>query len=57
MSTLRIDGGTVVGWSGTGHELVRDGSVFIDGDTITSVGRDRPAADRVIDSGEHATLT
>jgi len=50
MSTLRIDGGTVVGWSGTGHELVPDGSVFIDGDTVKSVGRDRPNADRVIDA-------
>jgi len=35
---IRIDGGVVVGWSGTSHELVVNGSVLIDGDTITSVG-------------------
>jgi cytosine/adenosine deaminase-related metal-dependent hydrolase len=48
--SLRIDGGVVVGWSGAQHELVPDGSVMIDGDTIHSVGRDRPEADRVIDA-------
>jgi len=48
--SLRIDGGTVVGWSGTQHELVPDGSVLIEGDTIKSVGRARPPADRVIDA-------
>ena len=48
--SLRIDGGVVVGWSGTHHELVPDCSVLIDGDTIKSVGRERPPADRVIDA-------
>jgi cytosine/adenosine deaminase-related metal-dependent hydrolase len=49
---IRIDGGVVVGWSGTSHELVPDGSVLIDGDTVTSVGTDKsPSADRVIDAG------
>ncbi len=36
--SIRIDGGIVVGWSGTGHEIVPNGSVFIDGDTVKSVG-------------------
>jgi cytosine/adenosine deaminase-related metal-dependent hydrolase len=48
--SLRIDGGTIVGWSGEHHELIPDGSVLIDGDSIKSVGRERPAADRVIDA-------
>jgi 5-methylthioadenosine/S-adenosylhomocysteine deaminase len=48
--SLRVDGGVVVGWSGAEHELVPDGSVLIEGDTIKSVGRDKPAADRVIDA-------
>jgi len=26
--TIRIDGGTVVGWSGTHHELIPEGSLF-----------------------------
>ncbi|MBI2350156.1 MAG: amidohydrolase family protein [Deltaproteobacteria bacterium] len=49
--TIRIDGGTVVGWSGTHHELVPEGSVLIDGETISYVGTDRTRrADRVIDA-------
>jgi 5-methylthioadenosine/S-adenosylhomocysteine deaminase len=48
--SLRIDGGVVVGWSGAHHELIPDGSVLIDGDTITAVGRERPPADRVVDA-------
>src|SRR6185369_925200 len=48
--SIRIDGGTVVGWSGAGHEIIPNGSVLIDGDTIKSVGADKPAADRVIDA-------
>jgi len=49
--TIRIDGGTVVGWSGTGHELIAEGSVLIDGDTISYAGRDRTKpADRVINA-------
>ena len=31
---IRIDGGVVVGWSGTGHEIIPDGSVVIENDTI-----------------------
>ena len=49
--TIRIDGGTVVGWSGTHHELVPEGSVLIEGETISYVGTDRTRrADRVIDA-------
>ena len=48
---IRIDGGVVVGWSGTSHELVPNGSVLLEGDKILAVGTDRsPAADRVIDA-------
>jgi len=49
--SIRIDGGTVVGWSGTNHELIPNGSVLIEGDSIKSVDMDmsRPA-DRVIDA-------
>jgi cytosine/adenosine deaminase-related metal-dependent hydrolase len=49
--TIRIDGGTVVGWSGEHHELIPKGSVLIDGDTVSYVGTDRAKqADRVIDA-------
>jgi cytosine/adenosine deaminase-related metal-dependent hydrolase len=48
---IRIDGGTVVGWSGASHELIPGGSVLIDGDKISAVGTDKSqAADRVIDA-------
>jgi cytosine/adenosine deaminase-related metal-dependent hydrolase len=48
---IRIDGGVVVGWSGTSHELVPNGSLLIDGDTIASVGMDRSKlADKIIDA-------
>jgi 5-methylthioadenosine/S-adenosylhomocysteine deaminase len=48
---IRIDAGVVVGWSGTSHELVPDGSVIVDGDKILSVGTDRSQpADKVIDA-------
>src|SRR4051812_49075077 len=46
----RIDGGTVVGWSGTTHELIPDGSILIEGDAVAYVGSERRAADRVIDA-------
>jgi imidazolonepropionase-like amidohydrolase len=46
---IRIDGGTVVGWSGAGHEIIPNGSVLIDGDAIKSVGTDKSQpADKVI---------
>lgn len=49
--SIRIDGGVVVGWSGEHHELIPDGSVVMEGDTITYVGTDRGhAADEVIDA-------
>ena len=49
--TIRIDGGTVVGWSGAHHELIPDGSVLIDGDSIGYVGADRTKrADKIIDA-------
>ena len=49
--SVRIDGGVVVGWSGEDHELIPDGSVLMEGDTITYVGTDRSkAADEVIDA-------
>ena len=48
---IRIDGGVVVGWSGTSHELVPDGSVLIEGNTIKSVSMDRSEpADKVINA-------
>ena len=48
---IRIDGGIVVGWSGTSHELIPNGSVLIDGDAIKSVGYDKSQpADKVIDA-------
>ena len=48
---IRIDGGVVVGWSGTGHEIIPDGSVVIENDTIRSVGKDKSqAVDKVIDA-------
>src|SRR5262249_21074286 len=48
--TIRIDGGTVVGWSGTTHEIIPGGSVLIEGDGVAYVGTERRAADRVIDA-------
>ncbi len=49
--TIRIDGGTVVGWSGTQHELIPEGSVLIERDAISYVGTDRTRrADQVIDA-------
>ena len=48
---IRIDGGVVVGWSGSHHELVPNGSVLLDGDRVVSVGTDQSStADRVIDA-------
>src|SRR5918992_5138853 len=48
---IRIDGGVVVGWSGAGHEIIPDGSVLIENDTIRSVGKDKSqAVDKVIDA-------
>jgi 5-methylthioadenosine/S-adenosylhomocysteine deaminase len=48
---IRIDGGVVVGWSGAGHEIVPNGSVVIEGDSIKSVGPDKSEpVDRVIDA-------
>ena len=48
---IRIDGGVVVGWSGTNHELVPNGSVLIDGDKVASVGTDKSqTADKIIDA-------
>jgi 5-methylthioadenosine/S-adenosylhomocysteine deaminase len=48
---IRIDGGVVVGWSGTGHEIIPDGSVVIENDTIRSVGKDKSQpVDKVIDA-------
>ncbi len=47
--SIRIDGGVVVGWSGSSHEIIPNGSVLIDGDTIKSVGTDNSqSADKVI---------
>ena len=49
--SIRIDGGTVVGWSGRSHELIPNGSVLIEGDSVKSVGTDKSqAADRIIDA-------
>ena len=41
----------MVGWSGTNHELVPNGSVLIDGDKVASVGTDKSqTADKIIDA-------
>lgn len=49
--SIRIDGGVVVGWSGTHHELIPEGTVLIEGDTISYVGVDRSRpADKVINA-------
>src|SRR5882724_8566871 len=49
--SIRIDGGVVVGWSGTSHEIVPNGSVLIEGNTVKSVSTDKSqSADRVIDA-------
>jgi cytosine/adenosine deaminase-related metal-dependent hydrolase len=48
---IRVDGGIVVGWSGTGHEIVPGGSVLIERNTIKAVGTEKSeAADKVIDA-------
>ena len=48
---LRIDGGVVVGWSGHGHEIISEGSVLIEGNSIKAVGTDKShPADRIIDA-------
>lgn len=48
---IRIDGGFVVGWSGSSHELIPEGSVLIDGDAVRSVGTDRSQpTDKVINA-------
>lgn len=49
--SIKIQGGTVVGWSGSHHELIPDGTVVIDGNTISYVGTDSTvAAARTIDA-------
>jgi cytosine/adenosine deaminase-related metal-dependent hydrolase len=51
--SIRIDGGVVVGWSGTSHEIIPKGSVLIEGSEIKAVGTDRShPADRVIDAAD-----
>lgn len=48
---IRIDGGVVVGWSGTGHEIIANGSVVIEDDRIKAVGTESSEpVDRVIDA-------
>ena len=48
---IRIDGGVVVGWAGAGHEIIPNGSVVIEGDSIKAVGTDKSEpVDRVIDA-------
>ena len=48
---IRVEGGVVVSWSGKNHELIPDGTVVIEGDTITYVGTDRSRpANQVIDA-------
>lgn len=48
---IKIQGGHVVGWSGNRHELIPDGVVLIEGNSISYVGTDRTlAADKTIDA-------
>ncbi|HZA55115.1 MAG TPA: hypothetical protein VE616_12765 [Candidatus Udaeobacter sp.] len=48
---IRIDGGVVVGWSGSGHELVPDGCVLIERDRIKAVGKEKSQpADKTINA-------
>ena len=51
---IRIDGGVVAGWSGSGHELVPDGCVLIEGDRIKAVGKEKsqPADETINASGK-----
>jgi len=48
--TLRIDGGTVIGWNGENHELIPGGSVLISGGKITYAGYEQHQADQIIDA-------
>ena len=49
--TIRVDGGIIVGWSGSHHELIPDGSVLIEGNRISYVGpKCKSPADRIIDA-------
>ena len=51
--TIRIDGGVVVSWSGSHHELIPDGSVLIDGGRISYVGPERKSpADQIINAAD-----
>lgn len=45
---LRIDGGVIVGWSGTGHEIVPNGSVLLEGNEIRSIGADQRTTSRPV---------
>ena len=48
---IRIDGGVVVGWSGTSHELIPGGSILVEGNSIKSIGTDKnQVADKIIDA-------
>jgi dihydroorotase-like cyclic amidohydrolase len=48
---IRIDGGVVVGWSGTSHEMIPDGSIIVEGSSIKAIGTDKTeAVDKVIDA-------
>ncbi len=50
MKTL-IQGGFVVGFDGTGHEIIKDGVVVYDGDRVEFVGKEYPhAVDKKIDA-------
>lgn len=47
----KIEGGTIVAWSGKHHELIPDGTVLIDKDAVTYVGTDRTKpADKTINA-------
>jgi 5-methylthioadenosine/S-adenosylhomocysteine deaminase len=48
---IRIDGGVVVGWSGTSHEMIPDGSIIVEGNSIKAIGTDKTeGVDKVIDA-------
>lgn len=52
IASLKLVGGTIVAFDGTGHRILRDGEIVVTGNTIVSVGpRTDTPAERTIDLG------